>query len=127
MLDNEIDEILPLVGATGVGKTYLLLYCLKSYYNVDDIPSNTPVLISHNNAFDLVYYSDFNITEPSVLQNPRTLCFAKNKAMYERVKKYFEIPHDRNVQDFIEEHKLEVEFYDKSNKEYEQELYKLRC
>lgn len=125
LLGNEIDEILPLVGATGVGKTYLLLYCLKLYYNVDDIPSNTPVLLPHKDTFDLVYYSDFNITEASVLQDPRALCFAKIKAMQERIKKDFDISHDPNVQAFIEEHKLEVKFYDASNKEYENELYKL--
>lgn len=125
LLENEIDEILPLVGATGVGKTYLILYCLKSYYNVDDIPSNTPDLLPHNDAFDLVYYSDFNITETSVLQDPRALCFAKIKAMYEKIMKTFKIPHDPNVQAFIEDHKLEVKFYDESNQEYEKELYKL--
>jgi len=125
ILVGDIDEILPLVGATGVGKTYLLLYCLKSYYDVDDIPSNTPSLLPHNDTFDLVYYSDFNITEASLLQDPRALCFAKIQAMYERIKEQFKIPHDPNVEAFIQDHKLEVKFYDDSNKEYERELYKL--
>lgn len=125
VLRHNIDEILPLVGATGVGKTYLLLYCLKLYYNVDNIPSNTPSLFPHGDAFDLVYYSDFNITEASVLEDPRALCLAKVQAMYERVKKQFDITSDPNVEAFIQDKKLEIKFYDSSNKEYEKELYKL--
>lgn len=125
VLKHNVDEILPLVGATGVGKTYLLLYCLKVYYNVDNIPSNTPALFPHGNGFDLVYYSDFNITETSVLEDPRALCFAKIQAMYERVKEHFNILHDPNVEAFIQDKKLEIKFYGDSNKEYEKELYKL--
>lgn len=125
VLKHNVDEILPLVGATGVGKTYLLLYCLKMYYNVDNIPSNTPALFPHDDAYDLVYYSDFNVMETSVLEDPRALCFAKIQAMYERVKEHFNISHDPNVEAFIHDKKLEIKFYCDSNKEYEEELYKL--
>lgn len=72
-------------------------------------------------SYVLRYY-DFNITEASVLEDPRALCLAKVQAMYERVKEQFDITYDPNVEAFIQGKKLEIKFYDSSNKEYEKEL-----
>lgn len=123
-LTHGIDEIVPITGATGIGKTYLLLYCLKKHYNVDDISTNHPMLLHRDDSYDLVYYSDFNITEPTILEKPEKLIFAKIKAMYERLIAHFDIK-EIDVEQYIQERKMEVKYYEKADIEYQKELYKL--
>lgn len=123
-LDHNIDEILPITGATGIGKTYLLLYCLKCFYDVDDIATNHPQLLEKNGVYDLVYYSDFNITEPTILEDSSQLVLAKIKAMYERLLSHFDVS-EPDVDNYINSHKLEAKFYSKTNTIYQKELYKL--
>lgn len=123
-LSCSIDEILPITGATGIGKTYLLLYCLKSYYSVNDIPTNHPILLQNNNSYDLIYYSDFNITEPALLEKPTKLILAKIQAMYECLMAHFDI-REVDVENYIQEHKMEVKYYEGTDTAYQKELYKL--
>lgn len=125
---NSIDEIVPITGFTGIGKTYLLLYCLKVYYNIINVPTNHPVILSSNNHKDLIYYSDFNITEQSILENPTELCLAKIKAMKECLINHFNIEKtklEQYVEEYIENNKLEVKFYTQNNIEYQKELFSL--
>lgn len=126
-LAHQIDEIVPIVGAAGVGKTYMLLYCLKEYYDIEDIPTNNPVLLPKNGAYDLVYYSDFNITEHAVLKDSTALCLAKIKAMYDYIlsQQYFEIGKVPDIEDYILKNKREVNFYTEENKEYQMALFRL--
>ncbi len=129
ILTHNIDEIIPITGATGIGKTYLMLYCLKKYYGVEDIPTNTPVLFpsQEKGKYDLVYYSDFNITEPSVLENIGLLCFAKVSAMYEYVLNCANLGAKKveDVGKYINDYKLEVKYYSEDNKQFEEALFKL--
>ena len=126
-LEHSIDEIVPITGSTGIGKTYLLLYCLKSHYNVDDIPTNHPIILSKDGSYDLVYYSDFNITEQSILKDQTKLMLAKIQAMQECIltQDYFPIAHNTNVEDYIQAKKLEVKYYSDENNGYQKALYGL--
>lgn len=116
-LEHSIDEIVPITGSTGIGKTYLLLYCLKSYYNVDDIPTNHPKIYCKNGSYDLVYYSDFTITEQSVLKDSTNLTLAKIEAMYECIMKqnYFTVEEEPDIDEYIQNRKLEVKYYSDDN------------
>lgn len=126
-LEHSIDEIVPVTGSTGIGKTYLLLYCLKLYYNVDDIPTNHPIIFTKDDSFDLVYYSDFNITEQSILKDPTKLMLAKIQAMQECIltQDFFPITDNANVEDYIQAKKLEVKYYSDENIGYQKALYGL--
>lgn len=123
-LAHNINEILPITGATGIGKTYLLLYCLKCYYDVEDIPTNHPCLFKKNDTYDLVYYSDFNITEQSILEDPQELCKAKLKAMQDCIMDNFNVSIP-GVDYYIHNHKSEVKYYSDDNIGYQKELYRL--
>lgn len=126
-LEHNIDEIVPITGSTGIGKTYLLLYCLKSYYSVNDIPTNHPVIFAKDGFYDLVYYSDFNITEQSILKDPIKLMLAKIQAMQECLltQDLFSIADNANVEDYIQAKKLEVKYYSDENIGYQKALYGL--
>ena len=76
-------------GPTGIGKTYLLLYCLKSYYKINNVPANNPVILEKDGHKDLIYYSDFNVTERTILEEPTRLNLAKMMAIHECVSKHF--------------------------------------
>lgn len=124
-LSHHIDELVPITGSTGIGKTYLLLYCLKCYYNVNHIATNHPQLYPNENGTkDLVYYSDFNITEPSLLKNPEKLILAKIKAINECLMANFDIE-EPDIDHYITNNKLEVKFYPEEKTIYQRELYKL--
>lgn len=124
ILNHNIDEILPITGSTGIGKTYLLLYCLKTYYNIEHIETNHPELFLNEDSGDLVYYSDFNITEPSLLDNPSNLILAKVQAMYERITAHFGIK-ESDIDNYVQNHKLEAKFYPKADIIYQNELFRL--
>jgi len=123
-LSHDIDEIVPITGATGIGKTYLLLYCLKNYYKVNAISTNHPMLLQKGDSFDLIYYSDFHITEPDLLRKASKLILAKIQAMYERLLAQFNVC-KTDVDQYIQENKLEVKYYEKVDAVYQKELYKL--
>lgn len=123
-LSHNIDELLPITGPTGIGKTKLLLYCLKTYYGINDIPTNHPIIVDRDNQSDLIYYSDFNITEKYVLDNPTELYLAKIKAMLECVTNKFNI-NSLNINEYIQNNKLEVKYYSDEKSGYQKELYKL--
>lgn len=126
-LSQKTDNICPIVGATGVGKTHLLLYCLKTFYSANEIPANTPVIFERDGHFDLVYYSDFTITEPKVLQNPDLLFLAKIEAMSDLIHSRFNPTEEVDVQAYIEKNKLEVTHYETDDRKFEEVLFSLSC
>ena len=124
-LTNDIDEIVPITGSTGIGKTYTLLYCIKTHYKTEQIPTNHPKLWSNDDGtYDLFYYSDFNLTEPYLLEDPANLICAKIKAMCECVMNCFGVS-EPDIEHYIHCNKLEVKYYPTEKKHYQQELYKL--
>lgn len=123
-LGHSIDEIVPITGATGIGKTYLLLYCLKSFYNVDEISTNHPELYEKDGSYDIVYYSDFNITEPRILVNPSRLILVKIQAMFDRLLSHFDVQ-EPNVDSFIESHELETKYFANDNDSYQRKMCQL--
>lgn len=122
--NHSIDEVLPLTGATGIGKTYLLLYCLKTRYQVDKIPTNNAKIFPHGGGYDLVYYSDFSITEEVVLRNPLNLILAKIRAMSDAIVDFFDIE-EPDIDKFIREEKREVAYYANLGHRYQRELFRL--
>lgn len=123
---DTVDEIIPLVGPTGIGKTYLLLYCLKSYYKINNVPANNPVILEKDGHKDLIYYSDFNVTERTILEEPTKLNLAKMMAIHECVSKHFKKDDvSIDVNKYIESNKLEVKYYSEKNLYYQKVLYNL--
>lgn len=124
-LSHNIDEMIPITGATGIGKTYLLLYCLKKYYGVDSVSTNNPELYPlPDGTYDVVYYSDFTITELSLLKEPEKLILAKIKAIYKRLEAHFDVA-EPDVESYIQANKLEIKYYPDDDVIYQRELYRL--
>jgi len=123
-LQHDINELLPITGATGIGKTYLLMYCLKKHYNTENIQTNNPMLLPMGNHYDLVYYSDFNITEPELLENPRELIHAKIKAMCDIIMIHFNL-REPNIESYISANKLEVKYYSEGKNSFQKDLFRL--
>lgn len=123
-LNHDVDKIVPVTGSTGIGKTYLMLYTLKTFYKEKDIFTNHPMICKTAKGYDLLYYSDFNITEKDVLENPTKLMLAKIEAMCERISDFFDVDVEP-VDNFIKTNKLEVKYYLEKNIEYQKALYKL--
>ena len=123
-LESTIDEIVPITGPTGIGKTYLLLYCLKERYQVDIIPTNCPQIFPCDGGHDLLYYSDFSITEEMVLKEPDTLILAKIRAMCDKIMGCFGVQ-EPDVDKFIKENKAEVAYYSEQGQAYQRALFML--
>ena len=58
-IDSISDEIVPIIGSTGIGKTYLLLHTLEKKYQVNHVTMNNPMLVSQDGFRDVIYYSSF--------------------------------------------------------------------
>lgn len=122
LLNSPCDEIIPISGYTGVGKTYLLLYTLKKYYDIDEIKPNFPYVFKTIGAqtSDLFIYCSHEDYHRSVLQDIPTLLMARLEVMRESLIKYSGQA-DVSVEElnqYINDTRPEIKYYKQKDRKY---------
>lgn len=60
ILDNSSDGIIPILGYTGMGKTFLMHYCIRKRYKYNEVIKNTAFIGQTNEGNDLIIYASYD-------------------------------------------------------------------
>lgn len=60
VLDNFSDSIVPVLGYTGMGKTFLMHYCLRKKYNIEGLIKNKSFVIDDGDGRNVVIYASYD-------------------------------------------------------------------
>ena len=62
ILNNASDSIVPILGYTGMGKTFLMHYCIRKKYNYEDVIKNRAFIGQDGEQNDLIIYASYDAT-----------------------------------------------------------------
>lgn len=60
ILDNSSDGIVPILGYIGMGKTFLMHFCIREKYNYKGIIKNESFIVKDNDHYDLIIYASYD-------------------------------------------------------------------
>lgn len=60
ILNNASDSIVPILGYTGMGKTFLMHYCFREKYCYEDVIKNNSFIGVCNGYYDLIMYASYD-------------------------------------------------------------------
>lgn len=60
ILNNASDGIIPILGYTGMGKTFLMHYCIRKKYQYKDVIKNRAFIGQTNEGSDLIIYASYD-------------------------------------------------------------------
>lgn len=60
ILNNASDSIVPILGYTGMGKTFLMHYCIRKKYQYKDVIKNVAFIGQTDEGYDLIIYASYD-------------------------------------------------------------------
>lgn len=60
ILDNVSDGIVPILGYTGMGKTFLMHHCIRKKYHYNGLIKNKSFVVQDNEHYDLIIYASYD-------------------------------------------------------------------
>ena len=115
ILDNFSDSIVPILGYTGMGKTFLMHYCIRKKFNIKGLIKNKSFIVQDGDDTSIVIYASYDANKVDQASGGRLA--GKLGAASNEILKYLKIDNDtkenkknisEDVAKFIRENKAEL-------------------
>lgn len=60
VINNFSDSIVPILGYTGMGKTFLMHYCLRKKYGIEGVIKNKSLVVGKGNSKSIIIYASYD-------------------------------------------------------------------
>lgn len=115
VMSNFSDSIVPVLGYTGMGKTYLMHYCIRKKYNIDGLIKNMSFLVNEGFKKSVIIYASYDAHKMDNATDGRLagkLAAASNEILKEleidNKTKEGKLVISKNVAEYIRENKAEL-------------------
>lgn len=115
VMNNFSDSIVPVLGYTGMGKTYLMHYCIRKRYNINGLIKNMSFLVNDGVNKSVIIYASYDAHKMDDVADGRLagkLAAASNEILKElkidNETKEGKLDISKNVAEYIRQNKAEL-------------------